>query len=227
MCAGRGCRLTSVPAESAIPDFELYFNPGACSRVTHIALEELGVPFTPRFVPLERPPEFLALNPKAKVPVLTVDGVPLTETVAILTYLDRTFPHAALLPDGDALRSASVLSVLAWIASGLHPMITRMRRPDRFHDDPRAASRVRTMALDQLTPSLDLLEQAFSERPWFFDSWSIVDAYLYWIWYRATGAELDPALYPAYTAHAARVLARPAVRRALAREQLFEAEHGR
>ena len=43
-------------------------------------------------------PEFMALNPKAKVPVLVVDGEPLTENVAIITYLSQRYPEARLMP---------------------------------------------------------------------------------------------------------------------------------
>src|SRR5438128_2312557 len=66
----------------------LYFAPGASSMAVHIALHEIGVPFEARPMSFKdqdmRAPEFLALNPEGKVPVLLIDGRPLTEVAAIL-----------------------------------------------------------------------------------------------------------------------------------------------
>jgi glutathione S-transferase len=80
----------------------LHFAPGSCARVPLIALEEAGAPFETRLVAYmagdHRKPEFLALNPPGKVPVLEIDGEVLTQNGAILTYLARRHPEAGLLP---------------------------------------------------------------------------------------------------------------------------------
>ena len=93
---------------------DFYFSPGACSLATHIALEEAGAAFTPKPTYTRkgqtRTPEYLALNPKGKVPLLIVDGKPLTENTAILSYLNRSYPQAKLLPAGDPMREAEALS---------------------------------------------------------------------------------------------------------------------
>jgi glutathione S-transferase len=66
------------------------------------------------------------------VPVLMVDGMVLTETIAILTYLARTFPQAGLLPTNDDWAEVNALSLLSWCATGMHPLITRLRHPQKF-----------------------------------------------------------------------------------------------
>ncbi len=76
----------------------LYYLHGACSMAPHIALEEAGAQYTLQLVSLpkgeQQAPEYLNLNPRGRVPALrTEDGV-LTENVAILTYIARSFPHA-------------------------------------------------------------------------------------------------------------------------------------
>src|ERR1700676_4302503 len=80
----------------------LYFAPGASSMAVHIALHEIGAPFEGRPISLAKretqTPDFLALNPEGKVPTLLVDGRPLTEVAAILYFLAKQFPRAALLP---------------------------------------------------------------------------------------------------------------------------------
>jgi hypothetical protein len=79
---------------------KLYYMPGACSMVPHIALEETGAPYETALVDfaqgdqLKR--EFLRINPKARVPVLETDRGVLTEIPAILGYIAATFPAARL-----------------------------------------------------------------------------------------------------------------------------------
>jgi glutathione S-transferase len=102
----------------------LYFAPGSSSMAVHIALHEIGVPFDSRPLSFKkdlRTPDFLALNPEGKVPVLLVDGRPLTEVAAILFYLAKRFPDAKLLPRDDVEAEAQALSWMSFIASTLHP----------------------------------------------------------------------------------------------------------
>jgi glutathione S-transferase len=81
---------------------ELYFAPGACSFVPHVALEAIkaatGQDFEPKMVKLhkgeQKSPGYLAINPNGQVPVLVVDGRPLNQIVAISEFLDRSFPQA-------------------------------------------------------------------------------------------------------------------------------------
>ena len=64
----------------------LYYAPNACSLVPYVTLTEAGAPFEVRplnFRKLQHmAPEYLQLNPKHKVPVLLIDGMPLTGRVA-------------------------------------------------------------------------------------------------------------------------------------------------
>jgi glutathione S-transferase len=54
-----------------------------------------------------RKPEYLAINPRGKVPVVVDDGFALYESVAILEYLDEQYPRAKLFP-GDVRQRALV-----------------------------------------------------------------------------------------------------------------------
>ena len=129
-----------------MPKLTLYLSPGACSLVPHIALDEAGVAFEARPISLkkgqQRTPEYLALNSKAKVPLLLIDGRPLTENVAIAHYLAKTFPAAGLLPSADLEAEAHGLSLLAWCASGIHPRIGAFFGPQRLCDLPDSAASV-------------------------------------------------------------------------------------
>ncbi len=209
-------------------EFELHHSPGACSRVSLIALEEAGVAVTLHRVSLrdgdQRTPAFRRLNPKGKVPVLLTGGRVLTETVAILAFLAQRFPEARLLPVGDLAgnpwASAQALSLLSWCSSGLHPLVTRLRLPQRFCDRPDAPARVMELARLEMAEQLAVAEGYLAERPWILGAaWSAADAYLFWIWGRCIEAGFDPVAHPRLADHARRMHQRPAVQRALRREE--------
>src|SRR5580704_17261538 len=72
-------------------------------------LQELGVPFDAVTVNLiageHRRPEFLAMNPAGKVPVLVDGDVVLTESIAIVVYLAEKFPEKGILPADPGARA--------------------------------------------------------------------------------------------------------------------------
>lgn len=207
-----------------MPDITLYWHPGSCARVPLIALEEIGAPFELYVIDREggedNGPEYRALNPKGKVPTLVVDGHPITENPAIETYLARLFPEAGLLPTGDPLVEIDALSTMAWFSSGVHPPITRQRFPGRFTDDPAETEGIRRVARGQLEDAFGILERRLADRDWLYGDWSIVDGYMLWVWFRATGSGMDGTPFPRCADHARRAEQRPSVARALDREEV-------
>ncbi len=204
---------------------ELYYSPGACSRVCLIALEEAGAQYTTHRVLLasgdHKQASFQKLNPKGKVPVLVVGRRVLTENIAILTFLAQRYRHANLLPIGKSWTQVDALSFLAWCASGLHPLVTRLRLPQRFCDLPGAADRVRSIAREEMIAQLAIAERRLEAQAWILgDKWSVADAYIFWVWARCPESGIDTTQFPMLRGHEKRSLARPAVRRALAREAM-------
>src|SRR4029453_19598550 len=102
----------------------LYYSPGSSSLSVHIVLNEIGQPFELRkFATAERAnssAESLAVNPKARIPALQIDGFVLTETPAILAYLGRRFPDAGLYPADAAEAEARGLELLAGGSTRAH-----------------------------------------------------------------------------------------------------------
>ena len=200
----------------------LFFAPDSCARVPLIALEEIGSPYKLELVAFmsgqHKSPEYLALNPKAKVPTLVVDGEPLTENVAILSWLAERFPQAGLLPEfHDEFARARLIADLAYCASGLHPIVTRLRIPHYFCDTAEGSHRVFEMAEAAMRPNFDLIDRRLADNRWWYgDRWSIVDAYLNWVWFRVTGTQFDGSAYSNMYRHDAQMKERPAVQRALA-----------
>ncbi len=208
----------------------LHFAPETCARVTLTALEETGAPFETRLVAFmaggHRKPEFLARNPAGKVPVLEVGDISLSQNSAILPYLARLFPEAGLLPrSADPLADALVQEKLSWFAADVHPLVTRIRMPQLICDLPEGTARVRELASDAMRFQLARTEQALADTQWFLgERWSILDAYLAWVWFRIEGAGFDAAPFPNIAAHCKRVIERPASQRALAREEAASRE---
>ena len=69
----------------------------------------------------QRSPDYLALNPQGLLPALETQGGVLTQSMAIIEYLDETIPGASLLPE-DALGRARVRSLAQAVACDIHPI---------------------------------------------------------------------------------------------------------
>jgi len=204
---------------------QLYFAPGACSFVPHVALEAAKAPFEPKLVKLhkgeQKTPEYLQLNPNGQVPVLVVDGKPLTQIVAICEYLDRAFPDAGLLPREGWARTQA-LSQLAWMNNTAHPTFTRFFFPDRFAESEGARAEAKARAAKEFRAHLERVQGWIGQaKPfWFGERVSFHDAYAFTLlrWGGYTG--VDPKSLPAYHSYIERVIQAPAVAAALARERI-------
>lgn len=210
-------------------EFVLYMAPGTCARVPTIALEEAGQDFKSvvvRFMKAEhKSPAFKKLNPNGKVPTLVVDGEPLTENVAILTYLNQRFPQAQLLPKAsNELIKARQIADLAFCSATLHPIVTRIRMPQLIAPEI-ATKGVHLKACEAMDEYFMWINKKLAEAKWWYgDDWSVVDAYLYWIYWRVAGAGYNIDPYPNLQTHAARMEDRPSTQRAMAREAAAEAQ---
>lgn len=191
--------------------YKLYFAPGTCARVTILTLFETDIDFEPiliRFMKGQhRSPEYLQINPNGKVPLLIAGEKPLSENLAILTYLAKTHPDAGILPyTGEPLNDAKILSDLSWCSSGLHPIVTRIRMPNFMSNKEDATKSIYETACNAMQPNFCVINLRLSQQPWMLgDTWSALDAYIYWVWFRVTGAGFDGSAYPHYADHAIRM----------------------
>ena len=117
----------------------LYYSPGACSLVPHVALAEAGADFEASRVTLASgehlTADYRAINPHARVPALDVDGQVVTENVAILNYIAHRFKSPGSVPVGDHLAAARCNQLLGWFASSVHIAFAQVWRAERFTDD--------------------------------------------------------------------------------------------
>jgi glutathione S-transferase len=191
--------------------------PNSCSIVPWLLLKEAGAEFNVRLVNLARgdhlAPEYRRINPKQAVPVLLIDGQPLTENVAILLWIAREFPRACLMPrEPDA--ELQVISFMAWCASGLLPWLAPNIVPQRFCDLPDSEDSVRRCAHRMLKGRYAIAEEmlALKQRDWFFGDYSVADAYFFWAFRRGMQFRVDVSGFPLCQAHLERMQLRPAVR---------------
>jgi len=118
-----------------MPQLTFYHAAPSRASVVHWMLEELGEPYETHVLNLKagdhRKPEYLAINPMAKVPAIRHGDVVITEASAICTYLADAFPKAGLsVPIGDP-RRGPYLKWLFFQPSCLEPAIIDRAFPRR------------------------------------------------------------------------------------------------
>src|SRR5207249_8086667 len=165
----------------------LYFSPGSSSMAVHIALHEIGADFERRLVSLakgeQHKPEYLDVNPEAKVPTLLIDGRPLTEVAAILYFLAKRFPDAGLWPFGGLEAEAQAISWMSFIASTIHP--------------------ARRIGVERWKEVFGIAEPRLGQREWTVgDRYSIVGIHLFRLFWRFfTTLRPAPGAFPNLYAH--------------------------
>ncbi len=123
---------------------KLFYATGTCALASHIALEEAGAEYETVRLDFrsndQRKPEYLALNPKGRVPALVTDRGILTETPAILVFIAQTFPEAHLAPLDDAFVLAQVQAFNSYLCSTVHVAHAHRVRGYRWVDADDAAA---------------------------------------------------------------------------------------
>ena len=204
---------------------KLFYSPGACSLATHIALAEAGAPY--EAVPVDftrnqqRNPDFLAVNPKGRVPALVTDQGVLTETPALLFFVAQAFPEAGLAPLDDPHRLAELQSFNSYLGSTVHVAHAHKLRGSRWADEVSSFDDMKRKVPETMLAAMMLIEQDLLKGPWVMGAdYSIADAYLFTLARWLEGDGVDVERLPRILDHRARMAERPAVRRALEEEGL-------
>ena len=204
---------------------KLYYSPGACSLAPHILLEERGAHYQLELVTIAegktQTPEYLAINPKGRVPVLlTEEGEVLTEVAAVSWYIAQQGTGPALFPHSPLL-SARCFEWFNWLTSAVHAMaFGQIWRAQRFVTDTALFPAVQEKGRANLLDSFALIERRLTGRHWAVgNAYTAADPYLlvFYRWGNRIGMDMR-AGYPHWSAHAERVCDRPAVRRTLQQE---------
>ena len=203
----------------------LYHHPGACSLAPHIILEETGAPFTAVRINLlageHQTPAYLAINPHGRVPALTEGEFVLTEGPAILAWLGHRFPEAGLLDLADVNKVGRTHELLNFFSSSVHVAFAQIWRAGRFADSEAAREDVMENGRRAMAAYLAEIESLVPDGDWLVGGrYSIADPYLLVFYRWGTRCGLDMTAYAGWTRHKQAMLARPAVQRALATEEI-------
>ncbi len=203
-------------------DIKLYYAPGACSLASHIALEELGLGYGTVRLNLaqgdQRKPDYLALNPRGRVPTAVIDGRVLTENVGILSYFAGGFGQGRIWPT-DTWHQAQLVSTMAWLSNTVHTTYAHFFRPMRYADDAAAQEAVKAKARTMYADCLKEIDGLLEGRTWCIGRhYTVADGYLlvFYRWGNRSGFPVKSL--PHYSRLMDRVLARPAVQRVIADE---------
>ncbi len=174
---------------------------GTSSMAAHIALHEAGASFEKQAVSVPRKetrkPEFLAVNPVGKVPVLMVNGRPLTEVAGSCSISPAPIPRRG----------------------SCRPATSRpRRRPSRgCPTSPRRSIRRSGRGVAEARELYAVADKRLGDRKWILgDRYSIADIHLFRVYWRFRDQlERQPGDFPALEAHYARMMERPAVKKTI------------
>jgi glutathione S-transferase len=202
---------------------KLYYAPGTCALASHIALEEAGAAYTAERVDFKNSqqttPEYLAINPKGRVPALVTDRGVLTETPAILAFIAQTAPPAKLMPE-DAFAFAQAQSFNTYLCSTVHVAHAHKGRGYRWATDESSFADMKRKVPETMAASFGLIERDMLKGPWVMgEQYTACDAYLFTLGGWLEGDSVDIATLPKVVAHRKRMSERPAVQKVLADEK--------
>jgi glutathione S-transferase len=202
---------------------KLYYAPGTCALASHIALAEAGAAYTTERIDFksnqQNSPEYLAINPKGRVPSLVTDRGILTETPAMLAFIAQSFPQAKLAPLDDAFEFAKVQSFTSYLCSSVHVAHAHKGRGYRWATDEASFADMKRMIPKSVGAGFALIERAMLRGPWVMgEQYTICDPYLFTVagWLQGDGVDLSAL--PKVMAHRQRMAERPAVKKVLAEE---------
>ncbi len=200
-----------------------YYAPNTCALASHIALEEADAAYESRrldFASAEQTkPDYLAINPKGRVPALMTERGVLTETPAILVYIAQSHPNADLAPLNDPFAFAELQAFNSYLCATVHVAHAHRMRGPRWADEPEAWEAMKKKIPQSVGACFALIERELFRGPWVMgEAYTIADPYLFTLSGWLEGDGVDPVQFPRVHDHRRRMAERPAVKRALEQE---------
>jgi glutathione S-transferase len=195
---------------------------GSCSLASAIALEEAGADYELAIMNTkvgdQRTAEYLAVNPKGRVPALVTPQGVLTETPAILSWIPETHPSAGLLPE-DPWERAQAHAFNSYLCSTVHVAHAHKHRGYRWADEPSSFADMTRKVPENEIACFRPIEDEMFKGPWVLgERYSVCDGYLFTLFGWLEGDGVDPAQFARLSDHSRRMRKRPAVGKVLAQE---------
>jgi len=202
---------------------KLYYAVNTCALASHIVLEETGAEYSTVRISFasneQRSLEYLAMNPKGRVPAMVTDRGILTKTPAMLAFIAQSYPEAGLAPLDDPFAFAQVQAFNSYLCSTVHVAHAHRMRGRRWADDPAAIAEMQRKVPQSVAACFDLIERDMLKGPWVMgEAYTICDPYLFTLANWLEGDGVDLTRLPRVTAHRRRTSERPAVQKAIAEE---------
>lgn len=199
---------------------ELFFTPGTVALASLIVLEETKTPFTAKPVDFARKQQmsddYLALNPKGRVPALVTDKGILTETPALLVYLATLRPDANLLPS-DPFVFAKMQELNSFLASTVHINHAHGMRGPRWASQKSSFEDMQAKVSENMAANFAMIQENYFVGPWVMgEQYTVADAYLFTVGRWLASDDVDIETFPTIATHSKIMAARPAVKAALA-----------
>lgn len=200
---------------------KFYYAPRTCALAAHLALEHIGAPYEAIALNFakqaQRSPEYLALNPKGRVPALVTERGIITETPALLLYLCQRYPEAGLAPLDDIFALAELQAFNNYLSSTVHVAHAHRVRGERWADDLAAMEAMKRKVPQSMGDCMALIEDGMLRGPWVMgERYSVADMYLFTIAGWLEGDGVDTSKLPRVLAHRTRMLEDPVVQRVCA-----------
>jgi glutathione S-transferase len=203
--------------------FTLFYAPGTCALASHIALEDAGASYQLKRIDFrkneQQSADYLAINPKGRVPALVAPRGVVTETPAILAFLAQSFPEARLAPFDDAFAFAQLQAFNSYICATVHVAHAHGRRGYRWADDEASFADMKRKVAETVGACFEAIESKLFAGPWVMgEQYTIADPYLFTLAQWLEGDGVDPARFPRVAEHRSRMAERGNVKKAIEQE---------
>ncbi len=195
----------------------LFYTNGTIAIAPAIALVEAGLEHDLSRLDFanaaQTKPEYLAINPKGRVPALVLeDGTVLTETGALLDYIAAIAPAANLVPAAPA-EAAHMRSVMYYLASTVHVAHAHKMRGTRWADKEESIADMKAKVPETMAACADFIEAECLRGDYVCgDAFTVADAYMFVVcnWFAGDGVTVSD--YPKITGFMARMESRDSVK---------------
>ncbi len=203
---------------------KLWYSQGACSLAARILLNEVEAQFEGVDTPVREgatlAPAFARINPKRRVPVLSIDDAIITELPAIMIAIASIAPQRRLMgvSASDIVRTYEWLN---WLSGTLHAQgFGCLWRPERFSNDLSSHAEIKKKGLETIAEGFDLIESRLSGPYAVSDHFSSVDAFLVVFYRWGNMIDFKMSVYERFTQLIFGLLERPSIAKAFLDERI-------
>jgi glutathione S-transferase len=179
--------------------YKLYYYPLNASMAPRFVLEALGIKhelvLVDREASYQKSPEYLALNPSGRIPVLVAGDAVIFESAAICIYLCEKNPGIDLIPVNVETR-ATFFQWLMYLTNTLQPELMMYFYPERHAEDSAATSQIKRLQDRRIVEILSLLDGQLQKQPFLLGhTLSLCDYFLFMLCVWSDALSVTPLMF--------------------------------